>query len=60
MTGCSKEEPSHEIFMQIKSIICDTGSDNSQFTYDSYGRIISYKRVCNNNDSVKITEVVEN
>ena len=47
MTGCSKEEPSYEVFMQIKSIICDTGTDNSHFTYDSYGRVISYERVCN-------------
>ena len=54
MTGCSKEEPSHEVFMQIKSIICDTGSDNSQFTYDSYGRVISYERV-GNNESYFIT-----
>ena len=58
MTGCSKEEPSHEVFMQIKSIICDTGSDNSQFTYDSYGRIISYKRVCNNESYVITYEYV--
>ena len=54
MTGCSKEEPSYKVFMQIKSIICDTGTDNSQFTYDSYGRVISYERVCND-ESYTIT-----
>lgn len=54
MTGCSNEEPSYKVFMQIKSIICDTGTDNSQFTYDSYGRVISYERVCNN-ESIIIT-----
>ena len=54
MTGCSKEEPSLEVFMQIKSIISETGTDNSQFTYDSYGRVISYERICND-ESYTIT-----
>ncbi|MDE7420351.1 MAG: hypothetical protein K2N35_09080 [Muribaculaceae bacterium] len=58
MTGCSKEEPSHEVFMQIKSIICDTGTDNSQFTYDSYGRVISYERACKNESFIITYEYV--
>ena len=58
MTACSNEEPSHEVFMQIKSIICDTGTDNSQFTYDSYGRIISYERVCSEESFIITYEYV--
>lgn len=58
ITSCRNEEPSHEVFMQIKSIISDTGSDNSQFTYDSYGRVISYERVCNNESFIITYEYV--
>lgn len=58
MTACRNEEPSHEVFMQIESIISNTGSDNSQFTYDSNGRVTSYMRVCNNESFIITYEYV--
>ena len=58
MTACSKEAPSYEVFMQVESIINLTGSDRSYFSYDPYGRVISYERFCGNESISVIYEYV--
>lgn len=41
--SCSTDEPEPEIFMQIASITNEDGSLCQQFSYDSYGRIVTYR-----------------
>ena len=41
--SCSNDEPEPEIFMQIASITNEDGSVCQQFSYDSYGRIVTYR-----------------
>ncbi len=41
--SCSNDEPEPEIFMQIASITSEEGYVSQQFSYDSYGRIVTYR-----------------
>lgn len=43
--SCSNDEPETETFMQIVSITSEEGYISQQFSYDSYGRIVTYKSV---------------
>lgn len=42
IVSCSTDEPEPETFMQIASITNEDGSLCQQFSYDSYGRIVTY------------------
>lgn len=43
--SCSNDEPEAEAFLQIASITNEDGNLCQQFSYDSYGRIITYKNM---------------
>lgn len=43
--SCSNDEPEPEIFMQIASITKEGGSVCQQFSYDSHGRIATYRNM---------------
>lgn len=43
--SCSPNEPESETFMQIASITNENESVCQQFSYDSYGRIITYRNM---------------
>ena len=43
--SCSNDEPEPETFMQIASISNEDGSVCKQFSYDSYGRIVTYRSI---------------
>ncbi len=43
IVSCSNDEQEPEIFMQIASITNEDGSVCQQFSYDSYGRITTYR-----------------
>lgn len=43
--SCSNNEPEPEIFTQIASIANEDGSVCQQFSYDSYGRIVTYRSI---------------
>lgn len=43
IVSCNKDEPEPETFMQIASITNEGGSISEQFSYDSYGRIATYR-----------------
>jgi len=43
--SCSTDEPEPETFMQIASINNEDGSVCQQFSYDSYGRIVTYRSI---------------
>ncbi len=43
LAACSKDEPEPLIFMQISSITNESGSQSKQISYDSYGKVTSYK-----------------
>lgn len=45
IVSCSNDEPEPEIFMQIASITNEDGSVCQQFSYDSYGRIVTYRNM---------------
>lgn len=45
IVACSEDEPKHQIFMQISTIINASETISRQISYDSYGRVISYKSV---------------
>ena len=47
IVSCSNDEPEPEpeTFMQIASIINEDGSVCKQFSYDSYGRIVTYQSI---------------
>lgn len=45
IVSCSNDEPEPEIFMQIASITKEDGSVCQQFSYDSYGRIATYRNM---------------
>ena len=43
--SCSNDEPEPETSMQIASITNEDGYVSQQFSYDSYGRIVTYRSV---------------
>ena len=43
--SCSPNEPEPETFMQIASITNENESVCQQFSYDSYGRIVTYRNM---------------
>lgn len=43
--SCSNDEPEPEPFMQIASITNGGGYISQQFSYDSYGRIVTYRNM---------------
>lgn len=43
IVSCSNDEPEPEIFTQIASITNDEEYIGQQFSYDSYGRIVTYR-----------------
>lgn len=43
LAACSKDDPEPRIFMQISSITNESVSQSKQISYDSYGKVTSYK-----------------
>jgi len=43
--SCGNDEPEYETFMQIASITNEGGYISQQFSYDSYGRVVTYRRM---------------
>lgn len=43
--SCSNDEPEPETFMQIASVTSEDGSVCQQFSYDSYGRVVTYRNM---------------
>ena len=41
--SCSSDEPESETFMQIASITNEGEYISQQFSYDSYGRVVTYR-----------------
>lgn len=45
IVSCSNDEPEPETFMQMASITSEDGHISKQFSYDSYGRIATYRNM---------------
>lgn len=43
IAGCSNDEAEPEVFMQVASIVNEGNSMSQRISYDSYGRVTSYK-----------------